>query len=81
MSIQEEQRFSENKYSIAVYTAVFSLEDFCCILYDVLISPALSELPHVLMVVYLSVTLRTKERILNLEYVCRVSLECLVLAV
>lgn len=39
------ERFSENKYSMAAYTAVFSLEVFCCILYDVVISPAVSELP------------------------------------
>jgi len=42
---QRTESFSEDKYKIAAYIIVFFLKAFSCIIYDGQISPEVSELP------------------------------------
>lgn len=78
---QRTERFSEDKYKIAAYIIVFSLRAFCCIIYDGQISPEVSELPCMRVMVDLNMIWRTTKRILKLEQICKTSLEYFALAV
>ena len=72
---QRTERFSEDKYKTEAYMIVFSLRAFCCIIYDGQVSPEVSELPCMRVMVDLRVIWRTTKRILKLEHICKTSLD------